>query len=68
MIPSFEDKSELFKWLHANKSALIAQKKSAIKCPEGLTFGKDNDEDPLCGNCPNDLWEKCADERELMYK
>jgi len=44
------------------------EKKSTVKCPEGLTFGKDNDEDPLCGNCPNDLWEKCADERELTYK
>jgi hypothetical protein len=38
MIPSFQDKAELFKWLHANKSALIAQKKSAVKYADAITY------------------------------
>lgn len=30
-IPQFEEKAELFDWLIANKSALVAQKKAAVK-------------------------------------
>jgi hypothetical protein len=38
MIPAFEDKAELFKWLHANKSMLIAQKKSVTKHADAVTY------------------------------
>jgi len=38
MIPAFEDKAELFKWLHSNKSMLIAQKKSALKYADAVTY------------------------------
>jgi hypothetical protein len=36
--PVFETKDELYGWLHANKSALIAQKKSAMKEAEPVSF------------------------------
>lgn len=35
-IPTFEGKSELFDWLIANKSALIAQKKATDKCADAI--------------------------------
>lgn len=46
MIPHFENKEELFDWLIANKTALVAQKKSAVKyadtvvCPVPLVNEK----------------------------
>jgi hypothetical protein len=38
MIPAFEDKVELYKWLHTNKSMLIAQKKSAVKYADAIVY------------------------------
>lgn len=37
-IPSFSSKNDLFSWLVQNKSALINQKKSAIKHSDGISF------------------------------
>src|SRR5690242_4127648 len=36
--PSFATKDELFSWLHANKTTLIAQKKSAIKNADAVLY------------------------------
>lgn len=36
--PTFKNKAELFDWLIENKSALIAQKKSAIKEADAISF------------------------------
>jgi len=44
----------------------IAKEEPKGVCPQGLTFGKDNDEDPKCGSCDNETWEKCADARDQM--
>ena len=38
IIPSFESKEPLFDWLIANKSALIAQKKSTIKHADAVSY------------------------------
>ncbi len=38
ILPDFKDKSELFKFLHLNKSTLIAQKKSEIKYADAVEF------------------------------
>lgn len=37
-IPTFEEKTALFDWLIANKSALTAQKKSAVKFADAVSF------------------------------
>lgn len=37
-IPHYENKAELFDWLIANKSALLAQKKSAIKEADAVVY------------------------------
>lgn len=49
-IPHFTDKSELFDWLIENKSALIAQKKSAIKYADAISYLAPlvNDKDEAC--------------------
>lgn len=39
LIPDFADKTALIDWLISNKSALIAQKKSAIKLADAISFG-----------------------------
>jgi len=37
-IPSFQDKTDLFDWLITNKSALMAQKKAAIKQADAFSY------------------------------
>lgn len=37
-VPNFEDKTELYDWLVANKSALVAQKKSTIKHADAISY------------------------------
>lgn len=41
-IPEFVDKSQLFDWLVANKSLLIAEKKAAVKWADGITTVQKN--------------------------
>lgn len=37
-IPDIQDKAQLVDWLVSNKTALIAQKKSTIKCADSVTY------------------------------
>jgi len=55
-IPTFQDKAELFDWLIENKSALVAQKKSAIKFADAISCSA-----PLV----NDKGEACKSESEI---
>lgn len=55
-IPSFENKADLFDWLITNKSALLAQKKSAIKHADAISFSA-----PLV----NDKGEACKSVDEI---
>jgi hypothetical protein len=55
-IPNFMDKAELFDWLFENKAALVAQKKSAIKEADAISY-----QAPLV----NDKGEACKSESEI---
>jgi len=55
-IPHFEDKAQLFDWLVSNKSALVAQKKSAIKYADAISYSA-----PLV----NEKGDVCKSENEI---